>query len=106
MSGVLNPIMLAVTEDRWANEFFGFDPHQRFVVVLVVVGCVTGVIISLAGIAAGVANAVHRRRLEESLKRELLDRGMSADEIVKVVEAAPPPEDAIGRWAASWCKKK
>jgi len=33
--------------------------------------------------------AMHKNRLEDSLKRELLDRGMSADEIVAVVRAKP-----------------
>ena len=30
----------------------------------------------------------------------------AVDEIVKVIEAAPPPEDATGRWIASWCRKR
>ena len=84
----------------------GFDPEQRFVIVLVVIGCAMGLIIALAGIAAGVFSAVHRRRIEEGLKRDMLDRGMSAEEIVKVIESASPPEDAAGRWVASWCRKK
>lgn len=84
----------------------GFDPNQRFVLVLVVFGCALTLVISLAGITAGVLNAVHRRRIEEGLKRDMLDRGMSAEEIVKVVEAASPPEDAASRFVASWCKRK
>jgi hypothetical protein len=32
---------------------------------------------------------MHKNRLEDSLKRELLDRGMSADEIATVVRAKP-----------------
>jgi hypothetical protein len=32
---------------------------------------------------------MHKNRLEDSLKRELLDRGMSADEIATVVRARP-----------------
>jgi hypothetical protein len=74
--------------------------------LIIAIGCATGIIISIAGITAGIINAMHRRRIEEALKRDMLDRGMSAEEIVKVVEAAPPPEDAAGRWVASWCKKK
>jgi hypothetical protein len=71
-----------------------------------VIGYATGVFISLAGITASVVNSVHRRRIEESLKQDMLDRGMTAEEIVKVIESAAPPEDATGRWIASWCKKK
>ena len=40
------------------------------------------------------------------MKREMIERGMSADEITKVIEAAMPPEDATQRWIASWAKKK
>ena len=89
-----------------SDLFLDFDPQQRFVIVLVGIGCVVGLAITLAGIAAGVFSSIHRRRVEEGLKRDMLDRGMSADEIVKVIEAAPPPEDATGRWIASWCRKK
>jgi len=32
---------------------------------------------------------IHRSRAENALKRELLDRGMSADEIATVVKAKP-----------------
>jgi hypothetical protein len=89
-----------------AGPNFDFSSEQWFVLALVAIGCVTAVIISLAGIAASVVSAVHRRRIEENLKQDMLDRGMTADEIVKVIESAAPPEDATGRWIASWCKKK
>jgi hypothetical protein len=89
-----------------AGPNFDFSSQQWFVIALVVIGCATTLVISLAGIAAGVVNAVHRRRIEESLKQDMLDRGMSAEEIVKVIESAAPPEDATGRWIASWCKKR
>jgi hypothetical protein len=32
---------------------------------------------------------MHKNRLEDSLKRELLDRGMTADEIATVIRARP-----------------
>ena len=90
----------------FAGPNFDFSSDQWFVIAMVVIGCGTGVLISLAGITASVVNSVHRRRIEESLKQDMLDRGMSAEEIVKVIESAAPPEDATGRWIASWCKKK
>jgi hypothetical protein len=37
---------------------------------------------------------MHKNRLEDSLKRELLDRGMSAEEIVAVVRARPTKKAA------------
>ena len=100
--------LLAAETDAWSERFFGLDAEQRFTVILVLVGCTTGVIISLGGMVYGAVNAVHRRRLEAEMKRELLDRGMSADEIVKIIESAPQPEDATERWIASWarCRKK
>jgi hypothetical protein len=36
-----------------------------------------------------VINSIHRRRTETDLKRELLDRGMSADEIATVIRTKP-----------------
>jgi hypothetical protein len=38
---------------------------------------------------------MHKNRLEDSLKRELLDRGMSADEIAAVVRARPTRGGAV-----------
>jgi hypothetical protein len=35
---------------------------------------------------------IHKNRLEDSLKRELLDRGMSADEIATIVGRAQKPK--------------
>jgi hypothetical protein len=80
------------------------DTNQQFTIVLVAIGCTVAVIISLAGIIAGLVNSIHRRRIEESLKQDMLDRGMSADEIAKVVEAAPP-QNAAERWITTWGKK-
>jgi hypothetical protein len=94
----------SAASDPWADTFFGLDPNMRFVALLTLIGCVTGVIISLAGILYSGLDAAHRRRTEANLKREMLDRGMSVDEVVKVIEAVSPPEDAAGRWIASWCR--
>jgi len=105
MTALLNSMLLAATDDPWAEEFLGFDPEQRFVIVIIVIGCALVLTISLAGILAGVVTTIHKRRTEEGLKRDMLDRGMSADEIAKVIESARPPEDALGRLAANWCKK-
>ncbi len=97
---------LAYVDDYWTNLFFGLDAEQRFIVVIVALGCVTSIVLTLAGVTYYAVNSGHRRRAEAEFKRELLDRGMSADDIVKVIESASPPEDATGRLIASWCKKK
>ncbi|MBX3425643.1 MAG: hypothetical protein KF688_08190 [Pirellulales bacterium] len=86
--------------------FTDIDASQRFVLTIVALGCATGVLITLGCVAAAMWNSAHRRRIEVDLKRELLDRGMSADELAKVIEAAPPPEDGLGRWLASCSKNK
>ncbi|RIK84070.1 MAG: hypothetical protein DCC67_05340 [Planctomycetota bacterium] len=101
--------MLAVTsasvENWWSEQFFGLDQNQRFIVILTAIGCLTGVVITLAGILYSAIDSAHRRRSEASLKREMLDRGMSADEVVKVIEASTPV-DAASRVVHAWCKRK
>lgn len=89
-----------------STGILGFDSQQSFVILLTAIGCGTGIIISLAGILYSCVDAMHRRRNEADLKRDMLDRGMSADEIAKVIEAASPPENPTARWLDSWCKKK
>ncbi len=98
--------LLAVTDDVWADTFFGLDEDKRFVLLMIAIGCGTGIILGTFGIMASTMSAIHRRRVEDGLKRELLDRGLSTEEIVALVESSPPPEDAAMRVAAAWCKKK
>ena len=94
-------------DDPWTRTFFGLGQGQRFVIIIVVIGCATAMILGTLGIIISAINSVHRRRAEMELKREMIDRGMSADEIAKVIESAAPPEDATQRWIASWaCKRK
>src|SRR5438093_970956 len=90
-----------------------FSPNDRLhlllfgiFVAVVVIGCATGVICTIVVFASTTINSIHRRRLEADMKREMIERGMSADEITKIIEAAAPPEDATQRWIASWANKK
>jgi hypothetical protein len=59
-------------------------PHPEAIIMpiffIVLTAIVTGGI---------VINSIHRRRTETELKRELLERGMSADEIATVIRATP-----------------
>ena len=98
--------ILAQASDRWAEVFFGLDQEQRFVLLIIGIGCATGIILGLAGIVSSAINGAHRRRLEAEMKRDMIERGMTADEIAKIIETASPPEDATQRWIASWCKSK
>jgi hypothetical protein len=97
---------LILATDWWTNTFGDLDPGKRFSLIVVVVGCATGVICTLVVSISSTINSIHRRRVEADMKREMIERGMSADEITKIIEAATPPEDATQRWIASWAKKK
>jgi hypothetical protein len=91
----------------WATSALsGLDPDKRFALIVVVVGCATGVICTLVVFVASTIISINHRRAETDMKREMIERGMSADEIAKVIEAAMPPEDATQRWIASWAKTK
>jgi hypothetical protein len=46
-------------------------------------------------IGSAVLYKMHKNRLEDGLKRELLDRGMSAAEIAMVVRAKPGMEQGV-----------
>jgi hypothetical protein len=91
----------------WGTDLVGgFNPEQRFVLAIIAIGCFTGIILGLAGMIVSTINSVHRRRIEESMKRDMIERGMSANEIATIIESAPPPEDGYQRWMASWGSKK
>jgi hypothetical protein len=79
-------------ETEWATKFLGLNQEQRFALLVVAIGCSTAIIISLVGILSGLVSGIHRRRGEAELKRELIDRGMSAEEIARIVEAAQPKD--------------
>ncbi|MCA9230609.1 MAG: hypothetical protein KDA57_08155 [Planctomycetales bacterium] len=98
----MEPSLLLAQANTASDAFLGLEGEERFIVLLVTIGCATGIIISLTSIIAGVIGAVHKRNAEYELKREMLDRGMSADEIAKVIEAGPAT--VFPRWVSSWCK--
>ncbi|HMO87163.1 MAG TPA: hypothetical protein PKC18_19820 [Lacipirellulaceae bacterium] len=104
MTNLMNLVVVAFSGDS-VGEFFSFDPGQRFVLTIIALGCGTGVIISIAGMVSGLINSIHRRGVEQAMKRDMLERGMSAEEIAQVIEAAPPAEDALGRLVSSWRRK-
>jgi hypothetical protein len=55
-------------------------------------GLIFFAMIALIAIIAMITSAIyhmHKNRLEDSLKRELLDRGMTADEIATVISNSP-----------------
>jgi len=89
-----------------SNDLLNVDSDNRFALYVIVIGCVTGVICTIVVFTSTTINSVHRRRVEAEMKRDMVERGMSADEITKIIEAASPPEDGTQRWIASWARKK
>jgi hypothetical protein len=71
-------------------------PDERFAL------CVTSVVIGLTalvfiiGLITHTVSKIHRTRLEAALKRELLDRGLSADEIAEVIAATGTGKRTVG----------
>ena len=77
----------------WSSALSGIEAEHRFVLLIVGIGCLTGIILGTFSILSGGINSLHRRRAEMDLKREMIERGMSAEEIAKVIESTAP-EDA------------
>jgi hypothetical protein len=87
------------------NDLLNVDSDNRFALYVIIIGCVTGVISTIVIFASSTINSIHRRRIEADMKRDMIERGLSADEIAKIIEAASPPEDGTQRWIASWGKR-
>ncbi len=90
--------------DGLPTDFYGLDRDQRFVVILVVVSCVTLLLLVIGCVAAACWNAVRQREVEAELKQDMLDRGMNAEEIEQVVKAQP--KEGLDHWMEVWAKKK
>lgn len=103
---MLSNIEISVLAQSVSGFFSGIEPDERFVLALLAILMSTVVLITLGCTAFSAANSMHRRRLEADLKQDMLDRGMTADEIAKIIESAAPPENGVDRWIASWCKHK
>lgn len=78
-----------------------FEPRQMMTLLIVGGAFATGVIIVMTGVIAGVVQSMARHRLEADLKREMLARGMSADEISHVIAAHGGGECGHGRIAGA-----
>ena len=80
------------------------DDEHLFVVMLVALGCGTGIIIALVAILSGVWSSVRQKQIEAELKQDMLDRGMSSVEIEQVIKARPT--EGLDHWMEVWAKKK
>jgi hypothetical protein len=106
MQGLLDLVLLAQQSDVWNDTLFGVGQTERFPLLALIIGCATGVICTALTLLSSTIKSVHRLRTEVDLKREMIERGMSAEEIATVIEAALPLEDGTQRWIASWGKSK
>jgi hypothetical protein len=100
------PLLAQQASSGWPSILEGIDADERFVLLIIAIGCGTGIILGTFGILSGAINTIHRRRAEMDLKRDMIERGMSADEIARIIECAAPPDEATERLIASWAKKK
>lgn len=85
--------------------FYDLLPAQRFVLLLSVLGCVTIALVTTVCVVCAAVQSSHRDRAEADLKREMLDRGMTAEDIARVIESKTP-ESFLDRWASNQGKKK
>ena len=97
----MNHLLLAQT--AVGGFFEGFDGDQRFVLTIIGMGCVTLVSTVLVSVLLTCWHKLKSDQIEGDLKRDMIDRGMTADEIQKVIEATP--QSGMDRLMGSWCKK-
>lgn len=100
LAGLLAQVQNVEVERQWADLFFGLDGGQRFVLLLVVVGCLTGIIIA----TVVVIGESHRRRVEMDLKREMIERGMSAEDVSQVLGSSTAGKTPSSK-TVDWHKK-
>lgn len=86
------------SDNPWVSLLAGFDSDHRFVLLIVLLLSVVGVLITAISVAAHTIGTIQRRNCEARLKQDMLDRGMTAEEIATVVESTPPT-DFLERWA-------
>lgn len=87
-------LLLAQESVEYSNSMpFQIDGDQGFVLIMVALGCLTAIVI----VSVVMFTSFSSRREENRFKQELLDRGLSADEIETVIKATPP-EGAAERY--------
>ena len=68
-----------------ASVFAEFSSVQVFTLWLVAMGIAFLILVSLAGIIVPAWASVHKARLETALKKHMLERGFSAEEMLQVL---------------------
>jgi hypothetical protein len=72
----MNPVIL---------NFAEMSSMQAFILQILALALCVPMVIAVVAIVAGAWTKVNKLRLENALKQQMVDRGMSADEIVAVV---------------------
>lgn len=78
-----------------------FSSGQVLALTIVTMGIGFLVVVSLAGIIAPAWVSVTKVRLETALKQQMVERGMSAAEIVTVLDRPPPEQASVNYPCAS-----
>ena len=71
----------------FAEWMAAIQPDERFALCVVAIIFGTALCVFTIGFISFTVRSIHRSRLETALKRELLDRGLAADEVAKVIQA-------------------
>jgi H+/Cl- antiporter ClcA len=80
--------MSPVVQNSWVDVLMSIEPGQRWLLLVIAIGCSVGLILGLAGLLMRGISSIQKHRAELALKREMLERGMSADEIATVIAAS------------------
>jgi hypothetical protein len=86
--------MQSVTTSNWTDFLTGMESEQRWLLAVIAIGCSIALILGLAGILSSMFSSIQRHRAETNLKREMIERGMSADEIATVILASASKNDS------------
>ncbi len=87
---MLTTVLAQVSAPEGITGFLeNLDGEQRFVVLLAVIGCVTAVLVTLGCVISASWCSVREKQIEADLKRDMLDRGMTPEEIQSVLNPNP-----------------
>jgi hypothetical protein len=92
----LTNLLLAQSTGDRLQALLQIDPDERFPLLVVCVVFAVGLMVATVAIVGGLIHSYQRRRLEVDFKRELLDRGLSPEEVARIVEASSGKSDHGG----------
>ena len=98
----LSPLIAQVSAEATEAQslWAGFDGEQRFVLAILLIVFSGVIAIVLIGAGCSTWKAVKERQLEADIKRDMLDRGMTAEDIERVMSSQ------YVHWWGGWYYKK